>query len=360
METTNTSNSKISSDKISIAIVGLGYWGPNLVRNFDKVKDVEKVYICDLKQERLDSIKAIYPNTIATRDYNEILANKEIKAVVIATQPVSTHYKLAKLALENSKNVFLEKPMTESSQQAVELIELAKKNNLIIHVDHTFEYSAPVKMIKQLIDSGEIGEIYSIEMLRLNLGIFQNDFNVIWDLCPHDFSILNYWLNTDPKDLYASGRCHINPKIEDDAHLIVNYNDKFNVHIHVSWLNPQKVRKTTIVGSKKMIVYDDADPIEKMRIYDKGVTTGNVEGINQEYGTTNPNEYTYNYRHGDILIPKIDFTEPLLDEAIHFVDCIKRGVKTKTPGESGLRVIRMIEHAAKSLKEGSRVNFNAN
>ncbi|MFH0869439.1 MAG: Gfo/Idh/MocA family oxidoreductase [archaeon] len=343
---------------MKVGVVGLGYWGPNLVRNFDKISKVAQVIVCDLKQERIDSIKNMFPRVIGTTSFDDLLNDPEVKAIAIATQPLATHYPLAKRALEKGKNVLLEKPMTATSAQAMELIALAKKNNVLLHVDHTFEYSAPVLMVKKLIDSGEVGDIHSINMDRLNLGIFYNDFNVIWDLCPHDFAILSFWLGKTPTTVYASGIGHINPKIEDDAHLILQYGNKTNAHLHVSWLYPEKVRTITVVGSKKMIVYDDNAPVEKIRIYDKGVSVSNVSKIKRRYAASFY-EYIYDYKHGDIIIPKIDFIEPLLDECKHFIDCIEKGVHTKTDGESGLRVIRLLEAASKSLKEKREVRFSA-
>jgi predicted dehydrogenase len=344
--------------KMKVGIVGLGYWGPNLVRNFSKISKVSQVVVCDLKQERIDSIKSMFPMVAGTTKYDELLDDPDVRVIAIATQPLATHYPLAKKALEKGKHVLLEKPMTSSSAQAKELIDLAKKNNVLLHVDHTFEYSAPVLMVKRLIDSGELGEIHSINMERLNLGIFYNDFNVIWDLCPHDFSILSFWLGKMPTTVYASGIGHINPKIEDDAHLILNYGNKTSAHLHVSWLYPEKVRTITVVGSKKMVVYDDNEPVEKIRIYDKGVSVNNVSKLKRSYATSFY-EYIYDYKHGDIIIPKVDFVEPLLDECKHLIDCIERGVPTKTSGESGLRVIRLLEATTRSLKERKEVRFVA-
>lgn len=343
---------------MKIGIVGLGYWGPNLVRNFDRISKVSQLVLCDLKQERVDAMKTAYPRAQLTKNFDDLVSDPEIKAIVISTQPLSTHYLLAKKALEHKKHVFLEKPMTSSVKEAKELIALAKKNRVLLHVDHTFEYSAPVIMVKELIKKGELGKIHSINMSRLNLGIFQRGFNVIWDLCPHDFSILNFWLEKQPRTIFASGTCHINPHIEDDAHIILNYADNLGVHIHVSWLEPQKVRKTTVVGSKKMVVYDDVEPEEKIKIYDKGVSISNVEELKKKQ-PADFYEAIYEYRHGDVLIPKINFKEPLADECAHFIDCIERGVPTRTPGEAGLKVIKLIEAAHKSLKEKREVKFNA-
>ena len=340
----------------SIAIIGVGYWGPNLVRNFSKVKKVKQIHVCDLKQERLDYIKTVNSNLITTTKYDEILNNPEINAVIIATQPLATHYMLAKKAIEHGKNVFVEKPMTSSAKESRELIELAKKNNVILHVDHTFIYSKPIMMIKEMIDSGEIGEIYSIEMLRLNLGIFQNDFNVVWDLCPHDLSILDYLLGESPETVYASGGCHINLRVEDNAHVILRYKKNLTVHMHVSWLAPQKVRKITIVGSKKMVVFDDVEPVEKIKIYDKGISVETAKEFKQKYYESFA-EYIYYYRHGDIKIPKIDFVEPLENEANHFIDCILESKKTKTDGNAGLKVVQIIEAANKSLKERKEISL---
>ncbi len=339
---------------MKIGVVGAGYWGPNLVRNFQKVDLVDKVVLCDLKEERLKKIKNTLPSIDTTTKLEELLEDTEIKGVAIATQPLSTHYNLGKRVLEAGKNLFVEKPMTSTSKEAKDLIRIANEKNIIINVDHTFEYSAPVQKIKEYISSGELGNILTINMIRANLGLVQNDFNVIWDLCPHDFSMLNFWLDTKPTSIYASASSNVegNFPIEDDAHLFLDYKNGPTAHIHSSWLFPVKRREITIIGDKKMLVYDDVKPENKITIYDAGIQRVNPR---EHHQSSQFSGNTYQNNQGDILVPRIDFTEPLFEECREFVSAIENQTKTKTDGESGLRVVQMIEKSIESLENGQKI-----
>ena len=256
---------------IKLGIIGCGYWGPNLVRNFNSINGVEIAYCADLDENRLSHVKSLYQKIEITRDYNSILEDEEVEAVVIAT-PVETHYKIASDALKANKHVLIEKPITNNSKDAIELIRLAEKNKEILMVDHTFEYSAPVRKIKEILKSNELGKILTIDMIRVNLGLFQEKINVIWDLAPHDVSMLLYYLEETPLTARAIGQSYIRDGIEDDARITLEFKDKIVANMHVSWLDPCKTRRTTIVGNKKMLVFDDVAQDEKIKIYDKGVT----------------------------------------------------------------------------------------
>ncbi len=338
---------------MKIGIVGAGYWGKNLIRNFDRVAD--EIVACDLRQEILGQRKSEMPSLQTTTNLEELLKDESIDAIAIATQPLSTHYLLGKQVLEAKKHLFVEKPMASSTKEAQELIEIANKNERIINVDHTFEYSAPVTMIKDIIGEGRLGKILTITMQRLNLGKVQPDFNVIWDLCPHDFSMINYWLEQMPQTMYATGSSNVdNNNVEDDAHLFLKYGDGGpSVQIHESWLFPQKIRKITIVGSKRMLVYDDIEPENKIAIYDKGVESLDSNGS----ALSSFGGIQYSYRQGDILMPKINFVEPLLTECQEFVSAIQNNGRTRTDGNSGLKVVSLLEAADKSLKEKSEIKL---
>ncbi len=338
---------------MEICVIGFGYWGPNLVRNFSNIRDVNVKYIVELDDEKIKRANRIYPNIQTSKDYDAVL--EEVDAVVIAT-PVSTHFLLAKKALLKKKHVLIEKPMTHSAKEAQELVGLADKNSLTLMVDHTFEYSAPVRKIKEIIENDELGKIYSISMSRLNLGLFQKDINVIWDLCPHDVSMLLYFLEKMPKNVNAVGKAHVQADIEDDCHVYLDFG-KASASMHVSWLDPHKVRRVAIVGSKKMLVYDDVEPVNKISIYDKSVVK-TKEGLPTPEYFSNLSEFQYSYKYGDIQIPKIEFVEPLSVMANHFVDCIKNQKTPISDGRSGLRVIKVIEAAQQSLKNhGAKVSL---
>lgn len=335
-----------NTSKVKVAVVGLGYWGPNLLRNFSLIKNVEVVYGCDLIKSNLDKLKPIYPLVKFTSDFETIIKDKTIDAVAIAT-PVSTHYDLAKKALKAKKHVLLEKPMTSTSRQAKELIRLSKTNKKILMIGYTFVYSEPVKKIRKLIDRNQLGKIFYYDSTRINLGLLQKDMNVIWDLACHDLSILNFIFSNKPKSVQAFGSKFINGKNYEIAHLIISYEGNITAHINVSWLSPVKIRSTLIGGSKKMIVYDDISPNEKIKIYNK-----NVKLV--------PNKITPfapAYRSGDVLIPHINQTESLYNELIHLVDCIRNNKKPLTSGEEGLKILKLLEASNKSLKLKSSVKL---
>jgi predicted dehydrogenase len=330
---------------MKIAVIGCGYWGPNLIRNFIQLNKVEGLICCDLDPKRLDRMKGLYPSVELLTDYKELLERPDLDAVAIAT-PVKTHHPIAKDFLSHGKHVFIEKPFTHSYETALELISLAEANQRILMVDHTFEYTAAVNKIKTIIENGELGKILYISSIRVNLGLFQPDINVVWDLAPHDISIILYVMGEAPVSVNCQGKAHFRPEIEDVATTTLNFKNGFIAFIHSSWLDPNKIRRTTIVGSKKMLVYDDIDPQEKIKIYDKGVE------VPPHYDTYA--DFHFSYRYGDILSPRIEDYEPLKKECDHFIECIKRGVSPVSDGYSGLRVVSVLEASSKSLKLSGR------
>lgn len=328
--------------KLTIGVIGAGYWGANLVRNFDALPEFELAYICDLKEERLNRFALTYKNARLSTDPEELFNDPDLDVVAIAT-PVRSHYALAKRALEMGKHVFVEKPMTETSAQARELIALARERNLILHVDHTFVYYGPVIKIKEIIDSGEIGDLHYFDSQRINLGIIQPDVNVFWDLAPHDISILNYIYPEKPVRVTAVGTQHVIKKHAELAHISIQYPSGFVAHIHVSWLSPVKLRQMTIGGNKKMIYFDDIHPFEKIKVYQKGI----------DLKETDLNTFEPIYRSGDVHIPLYDAQEALQRECLHFFEAVISGEDTITNGEAGLRVIQILEAADESLRSGS-------
>ncbi|RKY84779.1 gfo/Idh/MocA family oxidoreductase, partial [candidate division KSB1 bacterium] len=330
----------------NIGVIGCGYWGPNLIRNFVFNEKTDVVSVCDLRKERLDFIKRVYPFVDITDKSEEVTSDNRIDAIAISTPP-STHYVLAKSALENGKHVLIEKPMTVSSEEGEELIEIAEKNNKILMVDHTYVFTTAVRKIKEIYDSGEIGDVLYYDSVRINLGLFQQDINVIWDLAPHDLSIMNYILQKDYKKVSAIGVSHANPEIENIAYMTVHFDENLIAHFHLNWLAPVKIRLTLIGGSKKMIVYDDMEPTDKVKVYDKGIEIRNIP------------EEVYNilisYRTGDIYIPKIENIEALKIETDHFAHCVETGEKPVTDGEFGLTVVKILEAAQRSIKNGGRI-----
>jgi predicted dehydrogenase len=324
---------------MKIAIIGVGYWGPNLVRNFAKHSEVKKVVCHDSAEQRIAKISRDFPNVDSVADYNQILKDNTIDAVVIAT-PLSSHYELAKAALEHKKHVLVEKPMTRSGTEARALIELAGRNKLTLMVDHTFVYNGAVRKMKEVIDKKEIGEILYYDAVRVNLGLFQGDINVVWDLAPHDLSIMDYLLEKKPVAVSAVGWNHYD-EFEDIAYVTIFFQNNCIAHIHVSWLAPVKVRRILIGGSQKMIVYDDMEAFEKIKIYDKGVEVTSKEEIDK---------ILVQYRMGDMHAPKFDSTEPLTAVANEFVASINERRKPLTDGAAGLNIIKILEAAEKSIK----------
>ncbi len=328
--------------KIKVAQIGCGYWGPNLLRNLVANQECEVKLVADISEKRRDYVKKFYPNIKTTADAEDIFQDPEIEAVIIAT-PVKTHYELAIRALKSGKHILVEKPMATSVAEIEEIGTLAAKKNLVAMVGHTFLYNQAVRYLKKIIDSGELGDIRYIYSQRLNLGRIRSDVDVVWNLAPHDISIVQYLLDDlEPISVSRKGMDYIQKGIEDVAFLYIEYPKKIIAHIHVSWLDPRKVRRMTVVGSKKMVVYDDIAE-NKIAIYDKGIDRMAILGQNMDYDTSD--FFKFNYRSGDVLLPKIDFEEPLKVEIEHFLDCIKNGTPCLTGPEHAKKVVKILSSA---------------
>lgn len=325
---------------LKVAVIGYGYWGPNLVRNFVETPSAEVLMVADISESNLERVSSRYPAIQTTTFVDDIFSNTEIGAVIIAT-PVDTHYTLALQALQSGKHVMVEKPMASSSKEAQHLIDEAEKRNLVLMVDHTFVYTGAVRKIADIVREGELGDVLYYDSTRINLGLFQHDVNVIWDLAVHDLSIIEYVLNKEPRAVSATGISHVEGQPENIAYLTIYYDDNLIAHVNVNWLAPVKVRRTLIGGSKKMIVYDALEPIETIKIYDKGIDIESAEDI---YRTL------ISYRTGDMYSPKIEATEALQLEAKHFIDCIENGKTPETDGAAGLRVVKILEAASQSIQ----------
>ncbi|MES2702315.1 MAG: Gfo/Idh/MocA family oxidoreductase [Bacteroidota bacterium] len=327
-----------------IAIIGYGYWGPNLVRNFSTVTGSKVEWVVDLRTERLEVIQKQYPNIRTTANFDDALNDPAVTAVVVAT-PVQHHYHLAKKALEHGKHVLIEKPMTQSSAEAEELVAIANSKGLVLMVDHTFLYTGAVRKIKELIDSGEIGDIQYFDSTRINLGLFQPDINVLWDLAPHDISILFFLLAGKPVSVSATGISHTPNSLENVAYLTVNYDATHIAHFSCSWSSPVKIRKILIGGSKKMIVFDDVEPSEKVKIYDTGYSVKNDE---------DKRNLLIDYRVGDIYTPKLEQREALAGMAADFISAIEKGTTPVSDWKVGLEVVKVLEAAQESIKNKGR------
>ncbi|HAX97663.1 MAG TPA: oxidoreductase [Candidatus Atribacteria bacterium] len=324
---------------LSIAQVGVGYWGPNLLRNLVANKRCEVKVAVDLSRERRDYVLGLYPAIEVTDDVNQVLQDKKIEAVVIAT-PVATHYNLAIQALEAGKHILVEKPLATSVAEVDQIGKIASKKNLVVMAGHTFLYNAAVHYVKKIIDSGEIGDVRYIYSQRLNLGRIRSDVDALWNFAPHDVSIIQYWLgDPDPISVVKRGVDYIQDKIDDVVFINILYPKKIMANIHVSWLDPQRSRSMTIVGSKKMVVYDDTAE-NKITIYDKGIDRKAVLGEHMDYD--NPHFQAFDHRSGDVLLPKIDFKEPLKVEIDHFIDCIQNGVKCLTDVDHAKKVVQIL------------------
>ncbi len=328
-------------NEVRFGVVGAGYWGPHLIRNISEIPDSRLSAIVDLSQERLSALRPRYPSVLLTDDYRDVL-NDDIDAVVIAT-PVNTHHRLAKQALTAGKHVLIEKPITRNSEEARDLIQLADQKGLSLMVGHTFEYNPAVIALKEVVMRGDVGRVLYVDAARLNLGQYRSDVNVLWDLAPHDVSILNYILDSTPTHVSARGNACIRPGKHDVAYLELKYPKAVLGHIHVSWLEPCKVRRITIVGDEKMVVYNDVSE-EKLRIYDKGVVKTTSSG---DFA-----DFQLSYHNGGVMIPPVPSGEPLKLEIMHFIECIRNGQKPKSDGLSGLNVIKVLEAADKSLHNG--------
>lgn len=329
---------------VNIGLIGYGYWGPNLLRNFMSTKDCSVKTVCDFRNERLNLVKKINSNVLITNDIKDVCDNPDIDAVIIAT-PVFSHFDLAKRALKNGKHVLIEKPMTASVDEAEELIQIAESKNLILMVDHTFLYTDAVNKMKELINSNEIGKLQYFDSTRINLGLFQPDVNVLWDLAPHDISILTFLSNEEPYSINATGISHTKNALENIAFMTINYSSEFIAHFNCSWSSPVKVRQTLIGGDKKMIVYNDLEPSEKLRIYDTGYEFNADE---------DKNKILIDYRVGDIFLPKIQNIEALSRVANDFISSIKEGKLPISNAMCGLKVVKILEAAQQSIKNNGK------
>jgi predicted dehydrogenase len=335
---------------IKTGVIGYGYWGPNLVRNFMEAPGSTVVAVCDRRAERLVQLQTRYPTIKTTSNCQTLLEDPEIDAIIIAT-PVSSHFELAMASLRANKHVLVEKPLAANSEQGVQLIEEAARRRKVLMVDHTFVYTSAVRKIRELITSNALGEIYYYDAVRVNLGLFQHDVNVIWDLAIHDLSIMDFVLPQKATAVSATGISHIPGQPENVAYITLFFENPQIAHVHVNWLTPVKVRHTLIGGSEKMILYDDLDPSEKVKVYDKGIVVS--QSPEAVY------EMLVSYRSGDMWAPRLDATEALQTEALHFIDCIENNKTPQTDGASGLRLVRMVEAAEKSLRaRGELVEIN--
>jgi predicted dehydrogenase len=347
---------------VNLALVGLGYWGPNLARNLAIVSGGRLHTLCDSRADRLDHLARQYPGAAARASFGEVLDDPDVHAVVLST-PAGTHFELAKAALEAGKHVLVEKPMAKTSAECRELIALAGARGRTLMVGHVFLFNAAVERIRTYIESGELGDIHYVYSQRLNLGQVYRDVNALWNFAPHDLSILQYWLGATPVRVQARGYAYVQPTVEDVVFMTLDYPDNVGANVHISWLDPLKVRRMTVVGSRKMVVYDEVDPERRVVLYDRGID----EGPPGAMGAPRPRrslgryetfgEYQLMLRAGDVLIPRIDFVEPLRRQSQHFVDCIVEGRRPLTDGESGLAVVEALEAAQRAIETGRPVDI---
>lgn len=338
---------------VNTALVGLGYWGPNLARNLTTVRDGTLHTICDADAARLERFARQYPAARAVPSYDDVVSDPEVDAIVLAT-PVATHFAMARAALEAGKHVLVEKPLATNALDCEALVALADARDLRLMVGHVFLFNAAVRRVRDYIESGELGEIHYVYSQRLNLGQVRRDVNALWNFGPHDLSILGYWLGSSPERVMARGFSYVQPGIEDVVFMTLDYPGGIGANVHISWLDPHKTRLMTVVGSRKMVVYDDVSADARITLYDKGVTRQPAEppakaglGRYETYA-----EFQLLLRAGDVLIPKVAFSEPLAAECQHFVDCVRDGTTPLTDGRSGLQVVRALEAAQRSLERG--------
>jgi len=325
---------------IGVGVIGYGYWGPNIVRNFAELATARVTVVCDRLPERLAAVERRYPGARVTTDAAALIADPAVDAVAIAT-PVQQHFDLAMMALRAGKHVLVEKPIASSSEQAARLIEEAARRRLVLMVDHTFVYTSAVRTMRELVQAGDLGDLYYYDSVRINLGLFQHDVNVLWDLAVHDLSIMDHVLRRQPTAVSATGLAHVPGQPENIAYMTMFFDGPLIAHVHVNWLAPVKVRRTLLGGSRRMVLFDDLEGGEKLKIYDKGIS------VNPS--PENVYEMLVGYRTGDMRAPKLDVTEALSVEAAHFVDCITEGRTPTTDGEAGLRVVRLLEAATESM-----------
>lgn len=335
---------------VKIAIVGLGYWGPNLLRNLASLPDVEITALCDLDLKRLDTFKQRFcPQARLVTDYRVLAEDSQIDAVIIAT-PIQTHYEVGSVFLSAGKHVFIEKPLARTTAECQALIDLAERYQRVLMVGHVFEFNVAVQKIKQYVDDGELGKLFYVYSQRVNLGRIQHDVNALWSFAPHDISIMNYWFGLEPLRVAARGFSYLSSGIEDVVFVTLEYPNGVGAHLHLGWLDPRKVRLMTLVGSKKMIVYDDVSLDAKIQIYDKGIS--HLDDFLETPETFA--EFQFQLRMGDLVIPTVHFGEPLQRECQHFIDCIQSGQQPCTDGLSGLRVVKVLEAAERSLKQDGK------
>lgn len=336
----NSRSKSLSS--VRLGIVGCGYWGPNLIRNFHEISSAEIVSICDVQEEKLKPFQRKLPLVKLTTHYQELLSDPHIDAIVLAT-PVSTHSELASQALRAGKHVLVEKPLARSTREASALTRLARQRNRVLMVGHTFEYHPAVLKVAELLKSGTLGRLYYIDSVRVNLGLYQADgLDVIWDLAPHDLSIILHWVGALPLRVSAWGQAFVRKNVEDVAFIRLEFPGGVLAHVHVSWLAPTKIRRITVVGDRKMVIYDDLENVEKIKVAERGAALDpSSSGVRVDY------------RVGDIVSPHVEVKEPLFSECFHFIDCILRNQKPRTDGERGLEVVRVLEAAEKSIRRGS-------
>jgi predicted dehydrogenase len=336
---------------ITVGVIGYGYWGPNLVRNFVEAPGGRVGFVTDMRAERLAHVTARYPSARVSTDYRDLINDPAVDAVAIAT-PVSSHFDLAMTALRAGKHVLVEKPMTATSEQALALIDEAEKRRLVLMVDHTFVYTNAVKKIRELTQGGDLGEIYYYDSVRINLGLFQHDVNVLWDLAVHDLSIMDYVLAQTPVSVSATGLAHVAGQPENIAYMTMFFDGRLIAHVHVNWLAPVKVRRTLLGGSRRMIVFDDLEASEKIKVYDRGISVNpSAENLYQ---------MLIGYRAGDMWAPQLPLAEALQTEARHFIECIDQRKTPTTDGHAGLRVVRLLEAATQSLaRHGALIPVDA-
>ncbi len=327
--------------QLEIGVVGCGYWGPNLIRNFSQAQNCVLKTLCDASPARLSHMRRLHPGVNTTESFDELLKDTELGAIVVAT-PVRFHYPMAKAALKAGKHVFIEKPLARTETEAQELVDLAGQQGLVLMVGHTFLFSPAVRRMKEIIDAGDIGQVQYISARRLNLGLFQKDINVAWDLAPHDISILLYLLEEFPVSVSCQGSSHISKGIEDVTMMNLKFRKNLCAFIHNSWLDPKKVRQMTVVGSRRMIVYDDTEPLEKLKIYDARVE------VPPHYDSFA--EFTYSYHYGDSYVPYIKQDEPLKLECQHFLECVRENKVPLTGGRLGMEVVRILEASSESMR----------
>lgn len=339
----------LGAGPVGVAVVGCGYWGPNLIRNFTSCAASTVVALCDQNEATLDRAAALCPSARRARELDDVLADPEVEAVAIAT-PVTTHAPLAVRALRAGKHVLVEKPLATSQREAEELVRVAEDCGRVLMVDHTFLYSPAVRRIKELVDAGELGEIFYIDSVRINLGLIQSDVNVLWDLAPHDLSIVDHLLGRLPRSVAATGSCHTGADLEDVAYLNLDFGGNLLASFHVNWLSPVKVRHLIVAGSKKSLVYNDLNHWEPIKVYDRGITVG--ESPEARRGVL------ISYRTGDIWSPHLEPSEPLQNVVRHFAYCVRTGQRPLSDGEAGLRVVRILDAAQRSIKaQGGRITL---